>query len=111
MPFIAIVFARDAAAANKLRRVVDPDGYDDNGGYKIIGLFQMPRNSDPTCGGFCGEFGWGRNRELGHMQHSCGRRGRGWRKAFQGWMFDTFGKNRLPRNQTPTFLQNPEGWD
>lgn len=113
MAFIALVFARDRKAADKLQRVVPPDGYEDNGGYKIVALFHMPAMKvTPTCNGFCtrGTSGWGRAIPEGHMVHTCGKRHRDWRKRIFGSLFDTLGINLLPRADTPALFQNPDTW-
>lgn len=112
MPFIALVFARDANAANRLTRTLDPEGYADNGGYKIVGLFRMPEmKKTPTCSGYCSAGGaYTRHQSGGWMMHACGKRHRDWRKRIFGSLFDVLGMNLLPRAITPKLFQNPDTW-
>lgn len=100
MPFIAIVYARDADRARELiaqHRTT------------LIGLYRFPSKSEEMCpGATCrAGFGWARDKSNGHLIHACGRRNRNWRKMMRGMLYDVFGRNRAA-NVPPSF-RDPDG--
>jgi hypothetical protein len=105
MPFLAVVFIRDAGTATRVRRNWAADGYEDNG-YKVVGMYRWPQPTG-TCNGFCGPMGWKRRKD-GVMVHTCGRRNSAWRKHITGWFFDMFGRNLV--KDPPGMFRTPDGY-
>lgn len=111
MPFLAVVYVKDAPTANRMMKNWDDTGYADQG-YKIVGLFRMPLARDvETCSGFCKAGGaYTRHPRGAVMVHACGRRHRDWRRRIFGGLFDVLGLNLLPRDKTAGIFRNPEGY-
>jgi hypothetical protein len=108
MPFLALVYVKDAPTANRLIKNWDATGYADQN-YKIVGMFRMPNARDvQTCSGYCKAGGaYTRHHPGGFLVHACGRRHRSWRKRIMSALFDTLGVNLMRRSETPALFQNP----
>lgn len=103
MPFLAIVYVRDADDAHTLVNEL-PAG-------RLAGLYRMPAKDVKLCRVGCRHEGWSRHIPGGWMKHGCGLRNRKWWKNLAGIFLDTFGINLLKRDDTPRLFRNPEGWD
>lgn len=111
MPFLALVYVRDADAA---RALIQEHRNSDSTG-KVVGLYRLPAHDEKLCRGWCvGKRGmnpWRRHQPGGFM--ICGVCGNRHKDSFRraiGGLFDSFGINLLPRNRTPRAYQNPETW-
>jgi hypothetical protein len=109
MPFLAIVYARDADELRHFRDAHE-ETWGDTG--QLVGVYRLPSSKESTCSGSCSRgrtAGWTRHKD-GHMMHSCGRRHPDTRKRIHVTLMDMFGINLLRRKNTPKLFQNPEGY-
>src|SRR6266511_1663425 len=108
MPFVVMVYATTPQEGRQIR-----DRYTDGDVGRLVGIYPIPKaNTEPTCPGYCKEAGgaWSRHPHRGNIVHACGKRKRGWRASISRALFDTFGINLVPRENTPKMFQNPPGW-
>lgn len=105
MPFLAVVYVRDAEQLEQFQEV-DHEG-------RVVGIYRFPKRDVKLCRGFsggCRHTTWTRHR-LGHFVHACGLRVPDWWRRIRGTMLDMFGANLLPRDETPALFRNPDTWD
>lgn len=109
MPFLAIVYVRDADTA---RALLDRKS-DDTGFGHLVGLYRFPNRAELTCKGFCANrkrmSPWRRHKR-GHMVCGvCGGRHRETRRRLVGSLFDYLGANLL-KNKAPALFRTPENY-
>lgn len=80
---------------------------------RVVGIYKDPTHKPCSCAGdhssvrqnrFHSRYGW-------YVHGVCGRVSSLWRPNYGKRLFQVFGMNMLPRNQTPKSLQNPETFD
>lgn len=109
MPFLAIVWCRDATAVRDVRhRLALEQNHVENS--PVVGVFAYPARADLTCRGYCGGkvSPWVRDPK-GFMRCGvCGGRHRDTRRRLLGSLFDNLGANKL--KNPPTVFRTPEGY-
>lgn len=114
MPFLTIVWCRDADAVRNVRGLVDVAKERDVDAGRIVGVFNYPRNGRESCpGASCVPHrrakGWTRNK-LGVMVcGNCMLPHRDLRKRLIGALFDYLGANLVNR-VAPTAFKTPDGY-
>lgn len=110
MGFIAVVYIGDDHTADAVvAGEISAKSW--GGNSRIVGLFEYPSKSDPSCSGNCGRKtmnGWGRNPK-GFLQcATCGSRNGKVRRWFIGHLFDMFGANMV--EDPPAAFRTPSGY-
>lgn len=91
-------------------------------GRRVVGVYKDPHHRPCDCGSdqWRSNRMWGISKAYGWPVHkACGRISAGWRASYGKRMFQVFGTNLLPMNQTPKIfrdwkqefraVQKPEG--
>lgn len=84
-------------------------------GARVVGIYQDPRHEPCKC---VGDHDWTKyprmwkhHSKYGWPLHAvCGRIHKLHRACYGMRMFQVFGRNLLPENETPKSLRNPEGF-
>jgi hypothetical protein len=83
--------------------------------HKVVGLYDDPRGpSVCKCKSQTPETtnrGWTMHPYWGWQVHPfCNRAGKWWRAEYGKRLFRALGVNMLPREDTPSIMQGPQGW-
>lgn len=76
---------------------------------RVVGVYRDPQHKPCDCGNdvFKVHRSWGFHKRYGwHIHKKCGRISRNWRAGYGKRMFQVFGRNLLPMNQTPKIFRD-----
>lgn len=100
--FVLVYFKDDKAADEFVH-------FSEFKGQRVVGVYKDPQHSPCTCGEkqWRSNRMWGINKNFGWPVHKgCGRISPHWRRGYGKRMFQVFGKNLLPLNETPTMFRD-----